>query len=64
MARTQLLEETTQHTSCLMCGELVFDRKLARCRRCGGPVAYLSDSDMNLMARHRPQPVNTSSDED
>jgi len=47
-----------------MCGELVFNRKLARCSRCGGPVAYLAEADINLMVRHRPQPVTSSLDED
>lgn len=64
MPRTQNLEETGTHTSCLMCGELVFNRKLAHCSRCGGPVAYLAEADINLMVRHRPQPVTSSLDED
>ena len=47
-----------QHTACVYCGELVFDRLLRRCRRCGGTVVYLSEEDLTLLGRHRPRPIN------
>ena len=51
------VKETVQHTSCLNCGKLVFDRRLECCPKCGGYVAYISDGDLHLLGRRRPLPV-------
>ena len=51
------VKEAVQHTSCLNCGKLVFDRLLERCPKCGGYVAYISDGDLHLLGRRRPLPV-------
>jgi predicted RNA-binding Zn-ribbon protein involved in translation (DUF1610 family) len=50
------VDETLQHTSCLNCGKLIFDRCLKKCPKCGGHVVLLSDEDLGLMSR-RMQPV-------
>jgi len=51
------VKEAVQHTSCLNCGKLIFDRLLERCPKCGGYVAYISDADLYLLGRRRPLPV-------
>jgi hypothetical protein len=51
------LKEAVQHTSCLNCGKLVFDRLLMRCPKCKGYVAYISDEDLYLLGRRQPDPV-------
>jgi predicted nucleic acid-binding Zn-ribbon protein len=48
------VKEAVQHTSCLNCGKLIFDKLLERCPKCGGYVAYISDEDLYLLGRHRP----------
>jgi len=51
------VKEAVRHTSCLNCGKLIFDKLLKRCPKCGGYVAYISDDDLHLLGRHRPQSV-------
>ena len=51
------VKEAVQHTSCVNCGKLIFDRLLERCPKCGGYVAYISDDDLHLLGRRRPMPV-------
>ena len=51
------VKEAVQHTSCLNCGKLIFDRLLQHCPKCGGYVAYISDDDLHLLGRRRTQPV-------
>ena len=51
------------HTSCINCGELVFDRMLLKCPRCGGRVSYFSDQDLGFMARQTERPVLVASEE-
>ena len=46
-----------QHTSCIQCGELVFDQVPERCPRCGGLVTYFSDEDLGFLARVTERPV-------
>ncbi len=59
MARNRKQDEKVpgQHTSCIHCGELVFDRVLVRCPRCGGRVTYFSDEDLGFLARVSERPV-------
>ena len=64
MRMTQSLEKTYQHTACVYCGELVFDRLLKRCRRCKGSVVYLAEQDLLTLGRHRPQPINPPPNEE
>lgn len=52
-----------QHTSCINCGELVFDRVLLQCPRCGGRVSYFSDQDLGFMARQTERPVLVTNEE-
>ncbi|GEM_PF-1531280 len=40
-----------RHTSCIQCGELVFDKTLAKCPKCGGLISHLSDADLQLLGR-------------
>lgn len=49
-----LVKTIVQHTSCLNCGKLVFDKALKRCPKCGGHVVYINEEDLSLMGRHRP----------
>ena len=58
MRATHSPEKIYQHTACVYCGDLVFDRILKRCRRCKGAVAYLAEQDLQTMGRHRPRPIN------
>ncbi len=51
------LRSAYQHTSCPYCGELVFDRLLRRCKRCGGQVVYLAEGDLSFLGRRRPRPI-------
>ena len=53
-----------QHTSCINCGELVFDRVLLKCPRCGGRVSYFSDEDLGFMARQTERPVLVTTEDD
>jgi len=64
MRATQSPERTYQHTACVYCGELVFDRLLKRCRRCKGSVAYLAERDLQTLGRHRPRPIQPPLAED
>jgi predicted nucleic acid-binding Zn-ribbon protein len=52
------------HTSCINCGELIFDRVLTNCPRCGGRVTYFSDEDLGFMARVALRPVLISSEDE
>jgi len=52
------------HTACVYCGELVFDRLLKRCKRCGGSVIYLAEHDLAMLGRRAPQPVSPPAPED
>ena len=58
MKATESNRKFYQHTACVYCGELVFDRVLKRCKRCGGAVVYLTERDLLTLGRHRPQPIN------
>jgi predicted nucleic acid-binding Zn-ribbon protein len=49
-----------QHTSCINCGKLVFDRILARCPKCGGRVTYFSSADLGFLSRVAERPVLVS----
>ncbi len=65
MARVQKrdVKVAGTHTSCIHCGELVFDRVLKQCPRCGGRVTYFSDEDLGFLTRVAERPVLVSSDE-
>ena len=58
MRATRNAKNTYQHTACVYCGELVFDRLLRRCPRCRGTVVYLAEEDLTLLGRHRPRPID------
>lgn len=64
MRATRSQAKTYQHTACVYCGELVFDRLLKRCKRCGGTVVYLAEQDLTTLGRHRPQPISPPAPED
>jgi predicted nucleic acid-binding Zn-ribbon protein len=66
MARIQKRDEKAagHHTSCINCGELVFDRVLLRCPRCGGRVSYFSDEDLGFLARVAERPVLIASEDE
>jgi len=58
MRSTRSRNAPYQHTSCPYCGELVFDRILRRCKRCGGQqVVYLAERDLTFLGRRRPRPL-------
>ncbi len=46
-----------RHTSCIKCGELVFDKTLSQCPRCKGPVSYFSDADLTFLGRVAARPM-------
>ena len=60
----QGVAEALQHTSCLNCGKLIFDKLLDRCPKCGGHVVYLSDDDLGLLGRHVLKPQAAPAEEE
>lgn len=64
MRATRSQAKPYQHTACVYCGALVFDRLLKRCKRCGGTVVYLAEQDLAMLGRHRPQPISPPAPED
>lgn len=55
--RKAIQKGSPQHSSCVNCGKLVFDRVLAKCPKCGGRITYFSDSDLDLLMRVSERPV-------
>jgi predicted nucleic acid-binding Zn-ribbon protein len=62
--RKKIEKVAGRHTSCIHCGELVFDRVLEECPRCGGRVTYFSDEDLGFLSRVADRPVLVASEDE